>query len=48
MSKKLQVMPLIYIQEVPGLNLSKNTSYPDWSFVVFLSPSRQMLGQYPN
>jgi hypothetical protein len=35
------------IQEVPGLNLSPETGYPDWgSFVIFLSLSRQMLRHF--
>jgi len=34
------------VQGVPGLNLNQETEYPDWGFMVFLSPSSKMLGQY--
>jgi hypothetical protein len=37
---------LTYIWEVFGFNLGRDTSYPDNSFVVLFSPSRQMLGWY--
>jgi hypothetical protein len=34
---------LLYIQEISGSNLNPETGYPDRFFVVFLSPSKQML-----
>jgi hypothetical protein len=39
---------LLCSQEVPDSNLGTETSYPDWGFVVFLGPFRQMLGHYLN
>jgi hypothetical protein len=36
---------LTFIQDVTGLNLSQDTSYPDF-FMVSSSPSMQMLGRY--
>jgi hypothetical protein len=35
---------LLPIREVPGSNLGPETGCPDRSFVVFLSPFRQMPG----
>jgi hypothetical protein len=45
----LEVMLYTCVPEMLSLNLGWDTSYPDWGFVlVFLSPSRHMLGLYPN
>jgi hypothetical protein len=35
---------LLRIREVPGSNLGTETGYPERVFVVFHSPSRQILG----
>jgi hypothetical protein len=44
LSKLAQVVILlIYICEMPGLNLGQDTDYPDRYFVAFLNPSKQML-----
>jgi hypothetical protein len=41
------VMFLACIKEVPSSNLALSACYPDWCFfVVFLSSSRNMTGQY--
>jgi hypothetical protein len=37
---------LLRIREVPGSNLGPDTGYTDRFFVVFVSPSRQVLGWY--
>jgi hypothetical protein len=37
---------LLSIREVPGSNLGPETVYVDEFFLIFLSPFRQMSGEY--